>query len=225
MPRDFFLNARYLFGFLAPGALWLCCVLLGVGIDVGGYFATMSFAQAALFLAASFVVGHTAAALTFPLGVKASERLERHVRFRHRDSVEADRRHETALTAHVRRVLDDRYGDDEYLGGLSNDALPRLCKRALLEGSTRYAQQLDEAEAEINLRTGFSSPIFVFGLLFAIRGWPAPVMVGLGAALILSAIVLVSEVASMRRGERRMWCEMFLIAHLAHDIRTQGGSS
>ena len=45
MPKDFFLNARYLFGFLAPGSMWIACVMLALNKDVAQIVQSMTVAQ------------------------------------------------------------------------------------------------------------------------------------------------------------------------------------
>ena len=126
-----------------------------------------------VFLAASFVMGHAMAPLSFPLGVSVSKRLERLIdRVHGKHALVQDEKRETELGGQVRLVLDQRYPGDPYLRQIDDAALPSFCKKVLLEGTTRFAQQLDEIEAEINLRTGFSAPMLVFGALWTCRSWP-----------------------------------------------------
>jgi len=219
MPKDYFLNARYLFGFLAPGTLWIASASLLLGSDPFQALRSMNFASGIALLAAGFVVGHVIAPWSFGFGIRLSRGLEWLVdSVRRRNSPSLDEQKERAIVDHARALLVSRCQNKEYVEALPDADFTKLCKRILLQANARVAQEIDELEAEINLRTGFAAPLLFAGLIWASPAGAGTANVLPGLAIVAMALGLVRQVEPMRRHERRAWCKMVLASCIAREI-------
>jgi len=219
VPRDYFLSARYLFGFLAPGTLWIASASLLLGTDPFQSLRSMNFASGIALLAASFVVGHVIAPWSFGFGVRLSRGLEWLVdKVRGRNSPGLDEQKERAVINSARALLVSRCQDKEYVTALPDPSFMKLCKRILIQSNARVAREVDELEAEINLHTGFAAPLLFAGLVWASPAGAGTANVLPGLVIIAMALGLLRQVEPKRRHERRVWCKMVLASSIAREI-------
>lgn len=223
---DFYVGSRQLFGFVVPGLVWLSSIILVVTrADPISLMLDVSLLEVALFLAASLLVGTAIETVSFKVGVNLSAWL-------HRARVSNDP-HQTdylpsdvnpQLVQRVRRVIQDRYGDDAYVSELDDRQLSQFCRRFVLEKSNQLRRRVTEYEAEINLLAMLVLPLLVFVLAWTWNSWVAldnlDVLQRLTRwvagvlAIFALEILLLARLHPLRREEAEAWYEMFLLIKL-----------
>jgi hypothetical protein len=141
--KEFFVNARYLFGFLAPGLLWVATLLLLVDVNLKEALHAVSTVEIALVLAAGLVFGHALAGWSFGLCTNVSKLIQKlRDRILHKLLNRAAAGSNPKLVAHVRSLVNHRYAQDSYLTSLNDEDLSYFCGDYVTENSSRFAARI-----------------------------------------------------------------------------------
>ena len=213
---DYFINGRYLFGFILPGTLWVATAALLISpteFEQFGRHATV--AQWAGLLLAGLLAGHAIGPYTFDF-VKWSSRIFHRLPVLHLgpererlDDQQSERL--VQLKSRVKAIVQKRYADEAYYTKFNNNDLHLFCKRTVMEKTSKLGEKLTEFENEINLRAMFVLPLLAFAAVWSWNGrvapphWVCPVLMAVGA------VVLWTRVYPVVCDEVRSIYEMFLI--------------
>ena len=213
---DFFINGRYFFGFVLPGAMWIVAlVLLLMSPDcVGDFIKTARPGQWVALLIAGLLVGHAIGPYCFNLVKWLSGIMHNRLPLLNlgpeRERLDGDGSSRAKeLKSRVKDIIRQRYGDEEYYLNLSDNDLHLFCKRTVLEKTEKLFDKLAEFENEVNLRAMFVLPLLA---LAAAWWWKVPVYHWIVPLLLaVAALLLCTRVYPVVCDEYKSVYEMFLL--------------
>jgi hypothetical protein len=223
---DYFINGRYLFGFVLPGALWIAALTLFFGpknleelrqsiqqITVGGWI---------IFVVTSLLIGHTVGQYSFAFVRGVSRFLVQYIPLRpfawggERKRLASQAAAKVILKRAVIDVVRSRWNNPDLLSHLeqNDNHLHLFCKRYVLNKSESLGEKVSEFESEINLRAMFVPPILAFALALIVNpvlpySWPLYIV------LLVVAFLLCTWVDPVCSDEDLSIYEMFLV--IAYD--------
>ncbi len=223
---DFFLGSRQLFGFLAPGSIWLASLFLLVfNIEPISLFEDLSGWKILFFFAASLVVGTAIETLSFNISVRLSAWI--HGQNVSREEGDLDyfpSDVDKTLMGHARDVIAKDYQDLTYTEGLNDREFSQLCRRHVLNHSSTGKERIIEYESEVNLLSmlflpllifsaawGFHSAFQISGLTIFERGIN---IAKISLPSLIVAGLLLFRLHPLRREESEYWFQSFLSLHL-----------
>lgn len=218
---DFFVGSRQLFGFLAPGVLWLVTLYLPFSSRFAGeVLAEADALDVLVFLAVALVVGTAVETISFKVAVRISAALRGERVSRERGdsdyfplSVSPD------LRRLCREIALRQAPAPEYVDGMTDRELSQHCKYTVLERSHRFRDRLVEYEAEINLLAMLSLPLVLFAGSTALWGLGGHGTTGrpllehlvVPAVALGLATLLLLRLHPLRREEAEWWFRFYLM--------------
>lgn len=217
---DFFIGSRQLFGFLAPGLVWLLVIYVAIGRST--VLEALSKAEALeilAFLGLALVVGTAVETISFRIAVRASASLRGD-----RVSREADDSDYFPLSlprdliSHCRELAVRRSNVPEAIRGMSDRQLSQYCKYSVIERTEELRSRLIEYESEINLLAMLPLPLVLFSVSNLLSALRPEVLMPLSLRLLMSlvallvALLMLFRLHPLRREEAEAWFRFFLLA-------------
>lgn len=200
---DFFIGSRQLFGFIAPGAIWLSAWMLFNKPHPLVYLSGSDWGlRLVFFVGLSFVVGFMLQTLVF-LALEIIDNIG------WRRMVKSDATPDSLLgdINFVRPLL-----EEDLDVSIPLRRVPKYCRNITLEHCTYARYRIIEMESEINFMVALSFSLPFLSAAWMTSEWSKGAPKVLFAATALVSLVLgFKRVPAMRRNEKRMWCEKYLI--------------
>ncbi len=217
---DFFVGSRQLFGFLAPGVIWLFALYIPItSRPLGDVIRDAAPAEAFLFLALALLVGTAVESVSFGVAVRLSAAVRRGKVSREKHdfdylplSLPSD------LIRRCRAVAARTEASPGYIDSLTDREFSQYCKYSVIDRSPKHGSRLLEYEAEINLLAMLVMPLALLAVSTAVwgLGGPGPAISPLdrvvvpGTALVITLLLLL-RLHPLRREEAECWFRFFLM--------------
>lgn len=212
-PTDFFIGSRQLFGYIAPGAIWVCgWFMFFARENPVDYFGGDSWLiRFIFFVGLSYVVGYVLQTLLFWPYLVWDERGSLWPWPAKSYGMPPWLAKDDQLQRDVDASI-PLLAEDMRLAEVRRDRVPKYCRNIALEYCTFARYRILELESEINFMVALSYSLPWLSLGWAVydsHSWP-PKLLCVGT-VVLSLVLLLKRVPKLRRNEKAMWCEKYLI--------------